>query len=505
MVGELSFVPKILLCGDEADFKARVDDRPFKIVGHVKFFGEVDGKQLNFFRDGIIFFNGKFQNVNDFLKHLATSNVDYLIFTVLEQFEAVYRFLAYKGVVSQKLITIEMLKSLPRKFFYDPNSEFQILAWLKILSIKTLLDVDAYFSRGKIFTKLENDLTEIDCISDEPLWSVMENIYTRTYKNFADVGFRHYDAALIVERPPMDFIAMFTFLANFTDCVITFARNGSELEQYIAGNMKIFSGVNGLRTATGIWIFINRYKPPENFCIYVVTHKPTPHEGKLPEGYKLIHAGRALNKDLGYLGDDTGDSISRLNPYLNEITALYWMWKNTSNEIIGLSHYRRFFTTADDVAFAYEKILTRDAALKILSRYDIIIKRIILQESSQREGVINTSGKDLTVLAEGIIKKYMMQAQPDYLDAFDFMLNSTTLYGCSMFVTRRNVFNAYCKWLFSFLIDATEEILRTINFETLQSGQRRVMGFFTERLFQVWLMKNHLRAKELHGMYIDGL
>lgn len=44
MNGENSFVPKILLCGDEAEFISRVGEkRPFKIVGHLQFVGKVDG------------------------------------------------------------------------------------------------------------------------------------------------------------------------------------------------------------------------------------------------------------------------------------------------------------------------------------------------------------------------------------------------------------------------------------------------------------------------------
>ncbi|MBE8954216.1 MAG: hypothetical protein SR2Q5_00890 [Quinella sp. 2Q5] len=86
----------------------------------------------------------------------------------------------------------------------------------------------------------------------------------------------------------------FVFLEKFADLVITFARTGSELEKYIFANVKNFAAGNGLRTAAGNWFFLQRHKPKENFCIYVVTHKPTPHDGKLPEGYKIIHAGRAV-------------------------------------------------------------------------------------------------------------------------------------------------------------------------------------------------------------------
>ncbi len=505
MHSELSFVPKILLCGDEAEFISRVGKRSFNIVGHVKFFGEIDGKPLNFFQDKKIFFNGKFQDTNGFLKYLVTSDVDYLLFTNVNEFHAVCYFLRTNNFWTKKIITIDVFNSSTRNFFYDSEAEFHLFAWLKILSVKSLLDVDAYFSQGKVFTKLENDLTEIDCISETPLLPMLENIYAHAYKNFAEVGFKHYDAALIVERPPQDFIAAFNFLENFSDRVIIFVRNGSELEHYIAGNTKNFADIKALRTTNGIWLLLTRQKPPENFCMYVVTHKPTPHVSKLPEGYKIIHAVRTLNADLGYLGDDTGDNISELNPYLNEITALYWFWKNADDDVVGLSHYRRFFTESNDLTFAYDKILTRDAALKILDRYDIIIKRVLLHDCSQREATIVSSGRDLTMFAESVLKKYLTQAQPDYVDVFDSAWSLSTIYGCNMFVARRNVFDAYCKWLFSFLIDATRETLRMIDYKKLSTTQKRIMGFFAERLLHVWLMKNRLRVKELNGMLVNDI
>lgn len=499
------FVPRILLCGEEADFLTRVSQRPFQIIGSVKFFGEVDGQRLNFPQDDKIYLNGKFQTLNDFFQMLQGAEVDYAVFNSLEEFNLVFVVLNQLNALSPKLLTTEQFNASPTDFFCDVNADMLLLLHLNNIALKTLLDVDAYFAKGQLFTKMSNDVTELDCLTEEPLPPSAENFYTHAYKNFAEVGFKRYDAALIAERSPIDFDSLFVLLENFTDVVITFARTGSELEKHIRASLMNFSNVEGLQTPAGSWLFLRRHTTPENFCVYVVTHKPVPYESPLPDGYKLIHAGRALAPDLGYPGDNAGDNISHLNPYLNEITALYWLWKNANHTVVGLAHYRRFFTVSDDLAFAYEKILTRGDALKLLERYDILVSAIYYGMKTQHEFIQNDCGAELPSFAEAIIRKHLLRAQPDYVEAFEAVMNSTTLYKCNMFVTRRNVFDAYCRWFFSFYLDATDEVLRTSGIDSITDKRRRIMGFLAERMLTVWLSKNRLRIKELNLMQVPDL
>ena len=83
-----------------------------------------------------------------------------------------------------------------------------------------------------------------------------------------------------------------------------------------------------------------------NIKIYTMTHKPF----KKPDDpvYIPLHVGREISQDLGYMGDNTGEHISDLNPYYGELTGLYWIWKNeTEADIIGICHYRRYFINED--------------------------------------------------------------------------------------------------------------------------------------------------------------
>jgi hypothetical protein len=65
-----------------------------------------------------------------------------------------------------------------------------------------------------------------------------------------------------------------------------------------------------------------------------------------------VYGGRSIslylpNKSKAMLADNTGDNISWMNPYVGELTCIYWASKNLDKlgnpDYIGLNHYRRLF------------------------------------------------------------------------------------------------------------------------------------------------------------------
>lgn len=410
------------------------------------------------------------------------------------------------GCARSQLVSLREFKNLPTNAFYDLDSDYQLMSYLKFASIKTLLDFDAHFAKSQLLTKVDNDFTEIDCISADELIPIKENIYRRVYKNFSDCQFKRYDAALVYGRTNIDFIAAFAALEGVTDVVITFVRYGADFENYINANINYFETIFVIPSFAGRWFMFHRHKSPKNFAMYVVTHKPLPieHVENFPEGYKVIHAGRAISADFGYFGDNTGENISHLNPYLNELTALYWIWKNTNHSVIGLSHYRRFFTESIDDAFAYEKILTEKAVENLLQRYDIIVTNHF-GELIQFDNIISAAGEEPTKFIAEIIKKHLAKNFPNYIEMFEKVLATRFFYKCGMFVTRKNIFSAYCQWLFSFIIDVCNEFLKNFPPDSLNGGLKRLIGYFGEIMLTVWLMKNRLRVKELQIMHTPNL
>ena len=77
------------------------------------------------------------------------------------------------------------------------------------------------------------------------------------------------------------------------------------------------------------------------------------------ECYLPIQVGKALHPqlDLGIQPDNEGDNISDRNDYYCELTALYWLWKNTKADYKGLCHYRRFFSYKSSYKFRFYNAL----------------------------------------------------------------------------------------------------------------------------------------------------
>lgn len=86
--------------------------------------------------------------------------------------------------------------------------------------------------------------------------------------------------------------------------------------------------------------------------IYIVIYKE--YNFFRIEGYILIYVGKVLiDLDLGIIGDNIGDNIFNLNLNFCELIVLYWMWKNSNVDILGLVYYRRYFLDVNNIEFLF--------------------------------------------------------------------------------------------------------------------------------------------------------
>ncbi len=223
--------------------------------------------------------------------------------------------------------------------------------------------------------------------------------------------------------------------------------------------------------------------------------------------YKVIIVGARgkEHRNPEYCYDDTGISISEKNPYYCELTALYWIWKNTNDEIVGLNHYRRFFwLSKPDLKYVQKNIMDyknlsdlidAQSVNKILEKSDIILptKRLFL-DGVEKQYQINHRKKDYDTMRRVICELY-----PEYLPAFEHVSIGQGVYPCNMFIMKRNCFNKYMEWLFSILFEVEKRIV--IPYQ--DTYQRRVFGFLAERLLNVFVLHHKLRIKELPMIFVS--
>lgn len=213
--------------------------------------------------------------------------------------------------------------------------------------------------------------------------------------------------------------------------------------------------------------------------IYVATHK----KANFPDNdiYIPLHVGAEGKEDLGYLKDNTGDNISKKNKNYCELTGSYWIIKNDSSEIVGLTHYRRYFFK-NSFSNKLTNILNYEELDKIFNNYDMILPKKTSLDCTVKEHYSKLHyQKDIEECLNIIKEKY-----PEYEQSFNKVMNDYKMYTCNMFISNKNIFSNYYKWLFDVLF----ELEKRIDISEYNDYNKRIYGFLSERLFNVWIYKN---------------
>jgi hypothetical protein len=233
--------------------------------------------------------------------------------------------------------------------------------------------------------------------------------------------------------------------------------------------------------------------------IYVVTHKKfIPIYGDFDRIRIPIQAGAALNPSFGYERDDNGDNISTLNPYINECTAIYWVWKNVRCRYVGFEHYRRVFLS-NPYSHDPDYILGENDIKRYLcdEKYDFIV-------ASNANNYPITTYENLRddILPEAFIRYKVLfeerinEVAPEYMDVYMECFNGFSFYPANMFITSWERFDEYCKWFFGIVLSMVD----VENLDSYDTYNKRVVGFFAERLLTVWIMKRGYRVMEMPYM-----
>lgn len=255
--------------------------------------------------------------------------------------------------------------------------------------------------------------------------------------------------------------------------------------------------------------------------IYIMYYKP----GRilpLGEFYQPLFCGQFEGKEkLEGLKDDQGENISAKNEFYSELTGTYWAWKNTHQDIVGVCHYRRYFTAqpepwyfkikylithpfkiqkgpnpliyTNNVKKYLPRILSEEEAIEILSDHDIVLPTA----RRFRYSIHTHYSKYHHIRDMQIVTEILQEKFPDYLDSWEKVLAGNVLYANNMFILKNELFQEFMAWCFEILF----EFEKRENLESYQGYQRRILGFVAERLLTLWVSHKNLKIKEVKLIY----
>ncbi|GEP18434.1 DUF4422 domain-containing protein [Pediococcus pentosaceus] len=230
--------------------------------------------------------------------------------------------------------------------------------------------------------------------------------------------------------------------------------------------------------------------------VMVAAHKEFP----MPENkdlYMPVLVGAAKNykEEIDYQRDDEGENISLKNPNFNELTAVYWAWKNLDADAIGLVHYRRLFSKGGKREL--DNILNKEQIEQLLDRAPIVLpkKRKYYIESNYSHYVHAHHKEPLDETRKVIQKNY-----PKYLNAFDLVMKQKSAHMFNMFIMKNKEFKQYANWLFDVLF----EVKKNVNISEYSVQEARVFGYISELLLDVWIETNNKRYIETNWIQIGN-
>lgn len=232
-----------------------------------------------------------------------------------------------------------------------------------------------------------------------------------------------------------------------------------------------------------------------NIKVLVATHK----NYKMPTDpmYLPVFVGKDLHPDVNHTfqGDNTGDNISKKNAHYNELTALYWGWKNLDYDALGLVHYRRYLSLNHEKDLS--AILSTDQTEEILKIADIILpqKRRYYIETNESHYLHSHEHAPFETLRQIINDEY-----PEYSASFERVMKRTWAHMFNMFIMKKQPLNEYVSWLFEVLgkVEAKTDVSSYTPYE------QRVYGFLSEVLLDVWLDKHQeYKTQEVDYVFME--
>lgn len=254
------------------------------------------------------------------------------------------------------------------------------------------------------------------------------------------------------------------------------------LEKYFSSIGRNFAKINDIAT---LGERADREFSEMQACVYVaksIFDKPLQKKAELADYEKIIQVGAALTKERleeNGIVDSIGENISDRNKQFCELTGLYWIWKHTREDIVGLVHYRRHFLLPEDW-------------LERMERYgiDVILPVPLYVAPSVEENYKKRHVSEDWDLMLQYLKQRNIAEFENAKDVFQKNLFSP----CNMFIMRREILNDLCEWMFP-VIEAVSAKQGT----RADVYQNRYPGFLSERLITLFFEMYRDRYKVVYA------
>ena len=198
---------------------------------------------------------------------------------------------------------------------------------------------------------------------------------------------------------------------------------------------------------------------------------------------KEIQVGAALTSrrlSPNVLTDCDGENISTKNRQYCELTALYWIWKNTKEDVVGLSHYRRHFILPDN----WQDIMyTND--IDVILPVPTFVYPNIRENYKERHDPSDWE----------YMMYYLEQNYPNDFNEAEEVFSKNLYFPCNMFIVRRKILDDLCSWMFP-IIDAVVKH-GGVKEDTYLN---RYPGFISERLITLYFFRKSINY---HIVYAD--
>ena len=419
---------------------------------------------------------------------IEKSRIDYFVISSDKFFDEIALYLITKlGIELKNILNLETFLSITD----EKNSEY--LNPIKLIDLFFDIIYKYHFTRmldwgmylGRIGYWHEGNL-EIDaCICDTNNDFYMKKPYLKIWKETEIKGYT-YDI-IIIALPERDSLQLLCKSLESYSENIFFRISGDIFSD--AELMKQISVVNFKGYLFGTFM-----SGKSSETIFEVSHKEF-----IPIGdtlYQPLYVGGIKKDTEKDLYDDSGDHIAQFNPYINEGTALYWMWKNTEEQIVGLNHYRRFFQSPVN---NYSPIQKWEME-QLLQQYDICVACPVALPRTVKEMLRKEICEEAFQAVFPEIEKIFKEIGGQEWEAFQYVMRGRMIYPCNMFLTTRAILNHYCEWLFPILFQLLEKVKID---EKWDNYSKRVIGFVAERLLTVWLVQRNYKIKELPILFVD--